>query len=160
MRRKFLAVLLLPLLAGPVLGRDLIWQKLDTLAGGDRALAEQTLYEEFGDDPEQWPDWIDPAALYVPVGNDRLLIVRRPVHAPCGQYSFAMLSPITPALSRDKLGDFCAGSLQVITVTGRAWPDFLVTEGRQQDASGDWQRFDQRLRWRDGQWWRIIAAEE
>jgi len=143
-------------LAVPALARDLVWQSLDSLLGGDRALAEQTLYEEFGDNPEQWPDWIDPEALYVPTGNDRLLIVRRPVHEPCGEFKFAVLSTITPALSRDKIGDFCAGDLKVIAVEGHDWPDFQLSEGKVQDADGVWQRFDQQLRWKDGQWWRIL----
>ena len=142
-------------LAVPASARDLVWQSLDSLLGGDRALAEQTLFEDFGDDPEQWPDWIDPEALYVPAGNDRLLIVRRPVHEPCGEYKFAVLSTITPALSRDKIGDFCAGELDVLAVPNRDWPDFYLTEGYQQDANGDWQRADLRLRWRDGQWWKM-----
>jgi hypothetical protein len=154
---KWLVLLLLPLLAGSVLGRDLIWQPLDSLAGGDRALAEQTLYEEFGDNPEQWPDWIDPAALYVPTAGDRLLIVRRPVHDLCGQYRFAILSPVTPDLTRTTLGDFCAGSVTVIPVEGREWPDLMLSEGRIPDEAGIWQRVDQRLRWRDGQWWRITV---
>jgi hypothetical protein len=144
------------LLATSVLARDLVWQGLDTLLGGDRALAEQTLYEEFGDNPELWPDWIDPEALYVPTRTDRLLIVRRPIRAACGQYMFAILSPITPQLSRDKMGDFCAGDLKVLDADGRDWPDLLLSEGKVQDSDGNWQRFDQQLRWKDGQWWRIL----
>jgi hypothetical protein len=145
------------LLALPAAARELSWQSLDSLGGGDRALAEQTLYAEFGDKPELWPDWIDPAALYVPVGRDRWLIVRRPVHASCGQYMFAILGTVTPALSRDKIGEFCAGDIQVVEADGRDWPDLLVREGRIPNQDGIWQRLDQRLRWKDGQWWRVLS---
>ena len=144
------------LLTTPVLARELVWQGLDTLLGGDRALAEQTLYQDFGDNPELWPDWIGPEALYVPTAHDRLLIVRRPVRSACGQYMFAVLSTITPQLSRDKIGDFCAGDLKVVEADGRDLPDLLFSEGRVQDAEGNWQRFDQQMRWKDGQWWRIL----
>lgn len=155
--RAILAFLLVFLCAGVAIARDLSWQSLDSLQGGDRELAEQTLYEMFGEDPAQWPDWIDPAALYVPTNHDRLLIVRRPVHAPCGQYRFTILSPVTTDLTRVTLGDFCAGALSVVAVEGRDWPDLLVEEGRLPDEDGVWQRLDQRLRYRDGQWWRIIT---
>ena len=153
--KRFSACLILLLLAGPLMARDLLWQSLDSLGGGDRQLAEQTMYELFGDNPDQWPDWIDPAALYVPVGRDYALIVKRPVHEPCGQYKFTILSPVNGAQSRDKIGDFCAGELDVLAVPNRDWPDFYVTQGYQQDANGDWQRADLRLRWRDGQWWKM-----
>jgi hypothetical protein len=155
--RRWGFIVLALLLADQAAAWDLSWQSLDSLQGGDRQLAEQTLYQEFGDKTELWPDWIDPAALYVPAGNDRLLIVRRPVHAPCGQYKFAILSPITPALSRDKIGEFCAGEVNVVDADGRDWPDLVVGEGRVQNQDGVWQRFNQRLRWKDGQWWRILS---
>jgi len=48
--------------------RILYWQGFDTLAEGDRDLAEAALTEEFGADTNQWPDWIDPMALYAPRG--------------------------------------------------------------------------------------------
>ena len=141
--------------------RDLTWQSFDTLNSGDRFYAEQTLYEMFGDRPDQWPDWIDPAALYAPTADgDRMLIVRRPVHEPCGQYRFAIFGKVTPDRRRDKLGDFCAGSVDVIAVPDRVLPDLLFKEGRQPDANGVWQRLDQRLRWRDGQWWRVLKTAE
>jgi hypothetical protein len=153
------ALALFLLAGGPAAARDLVWQSLDSLGGGDRVLAEQTLFEMWGDNPDFWPEWIDPAALYVPTDHDRLLIVRRPLHAPCGQYGFAIFSPLTPDRRREKLGDFCAGDLSVIPVAGRDWPDLLVAEGRMPDADGVWRRLDQRLRWHDGQWWRILKAE-
>jgi hypothetical protein len=147
--------------AGAVHARDLYWQPLDTLAAGDRSYAEQTLYDEFGDNPELWPDWIDPAALYAPTAEgDRLLIVRRPVHEPCGQYRFVVLSAVTPQLTRERLGEFCAGDVDVVKAEGHALPNLLVTEGYQQDADGVWRRKDQRLRWDKGQWWLIIKAAE
>jgi len=157
--KKFLCVVLLAA-ACSARARDLTWQSFDSLNPGDRTYAEQTLYDLFGDRPEQWPDWIDPAALYAPTADgDRLLIVRRPVHEPCGQYRFAIFSKVTPDRRRDKLGDFCAGEVDVIPVADRALPDLLFAEGRVPDADGVWQRLDQRLRWRDGQWWRILKAE-
>jgi hypothetical protein len=147
--------------AGAAQARDLYWQNLNTLNPGDRAYAEQTLYEEFGDNPEQWPDWIDPAALYAPTADgDRLVIVRRPVHEPCGQYRFTVLSTVTPARTREKWGDFCGGDMDVIKVTGRALPDLLLEEGREPDENGIYQRRDHRLRWQDGQWWWVTRAEE
>jgi len=158
--KKFLCVLLLAA-AGAAQAFTLYWQPLDTLEGGDRSYAEQTLYGEFGDNPDLWPDWIDAAGLYVPTANgDRLLIVRRPVHEPCGQYKFAVLSTVTPARTREVWGDFCAGSVDVIKVSGRALPDLLFAEGYQQDANGAWQRQDQHLRWDKGQWWRILKAAD
>ena len=137
--------------------KDLYWQDLDSLPLGDRQLAERTLYEMWGDNPAFWPDWIHPAALYVPTAGDRLLIVRRPLHAPCGQYGFAVFGPVTAERRRDQIGDFCAGQFAVLAVPGRDWPDLLVAEGREPDQAGQWHRKDQRLRWRDGQWWRISS---
>jgi hypothetical protein len=157
MRRRWLALLFL--LAGAAPARDLVWQSLDRLGAGDRALAEQTLYEMWGEDPDHWPEWIDPAALTVPAGNGQLLIVRRPLRAPCGQYGFAVFSPVTPDRRRDKLGDFCAGDLSVIAVPGRDLPDLLVAEGRMPGPDGVWHRLDQRLRWQDGKWWRVLKGE-
>lgn len=158
--KKFLCVLLLAA-AGAAESRDLTWQPLNTLGAGDRSYAEQTLYDEFGDNPELWPDWIDPAALFAPTADgDRMLIVRRPVHEPCGQYRFAILSTVTPARTREKWGDFCAGSVDVVKAEGHSLPDLSVTEGRQQDENGAWQRQDLRLRWQDGQWWRVLKAAD
>ena len=152
--KRFLFLLFLATAAS---AEDLQWQPLDQLGGGDRILAEQTLYEMFGDNPDWWPDWIDPAALYAPAKPTRMLVVRRPIHEPCGQYKFAIFSPVNADRQRDKLGDFCAGSIQVIPVSGRDQPDFLIEEGRIPDQEGIWQRLDQRVRWHDGQWWRVLS---
>ena len=158
--KKFLCVVLLAA-AGAAHASDLYWQPLNTLGPGDRSYAEQTLYDEFGDNPDLWPDWIDPAALYAPTADgDRLLIVRRPVHEPCGQYRFAILSTVTAARTREKLGEFCAGDLDIVKAPDHNLPDLLVTEGYLQDGNGDWQRKDQRLRWDKGQWWLIIKAAD
>jgi hypothetical protein len=147
--------------AGAAHARDLFWQPFDTLGAGDRSYAEQTLYDEFGDKPDLWPDWIDPAALYAPTADgDRMLIVRRPVHEPCGQYRFVVFGTVTPALTREKWGEFCAGSVEVVKVEGRSLPDLMVLEGRQQDENGLWQRQDLRLRWDKGQWWRVLKAAD
>jgi hypothetical protein len=89
-----------------------------------------------------------------------MLIVRRPVHEPCGQYRFAILGTVTPARTRETWGEFCAGSIAVITVEGRSLPDLLIAEGRQQDENGIWQRQDQRLRWQNGQWWKVLQAAD
>ena len=89
-----------------------------------------------------------------------MLIVRRPVHEPCGQYRFAVLGTVTPARTREQWGEFCAGSIQIIKVPGRDLPDLMVEEGRQQDENGDWQRKDLRLRWDKGQWWQVLKAAD
>lgn len=158
--KKLLCVVLLAA-AGAAQARDLYWQPLNTLGAGDRSYAEQTLYDEFGDNPDLWPDWIDPAALYAPTADgDRLLIVRRPVHEPCGQYRFAVLSTVTPQRTREKLGEFCAGDVDIVKAEDHSLPDLLVTEGSLQDANGDWQRKDQRLRWDKGQWWLIVKKAD
>lgn len=159
MKKLFCAVLLAA--AGIAQARDLAWQSLDTLNAGDRSYAEQTLYDQFGDNPELWPDWIDPAALYAPTADgDRMLVVRRPAHEPCGQYRFAILGTVTQARTREKWGEFCAGSVEVIKAEGHTLPDLLVSEGRQLDESGNWQRQDLRLRYADGQWWRVLKAAD
>lgn len=158
--KNFLCVVLLAA-AGAAQARDLYWQAFNTLNPGDRSYAERTLYEEFGDNPDLWPDWIDPAALYAPAADGgQLLIVRRPVHEPCGQYRFAILSTVTPQRTREKLGEFCAGDIDVIKTRDHDLPDLLVTEGYQQDANGQWQRQDLRLRWDKGQWWRVLQPAD
>jgi hypothetical protein len=154
--RKILPLVLFAFLV-PCAARDLYWQPLDSLLGGDRSLAEQTLTAMWGVDPQLWPDWIDPAALYVPTAQDRLLIVRQPMHAPCGQYRFTIFGPVTIERRRDNLGDFCAGKIGVVAAPGRDWPDLQVDEGRLPDPQGVWQRVDQRVRWHDGRWWRQLA---
>jgi hypothetical protein len=130
------------------------WQPLDSLGAGDGALAERPLTPMFGDDPQLWPDWLEPRAVLIPVADGQLLVVRWPLRAPCGEYGFTVFGPVTAELTRRRLGiDFCAGSLTVIPVAGRGWPDLLFAEGRQQDpASGDWQRRDQRVRWSTDRW--------
>jgi hypothetical protein len=140
----------------PALATELDWRSFDTLPAGERALAEQTVMPIFGDDPEQWPDWIDPAALFVPSRSGFLMIVRRPQHLPCGQYGFTIFGPVTPDGRRDLYGDFCGGSVGIIPVEGRDWPDIEILEGREQIAEDQWRRLDQRLRYQNGQWWRIL----
>lgn len=154
--KKRLCALLLIALAWTADARDLTWQRLDTLPDGDRARAEQTLTDMWGTDPDQWPDWIDPAALYVPTAQDWLLIVRRPLHAACGQYGFALFSVLSQDGQRQKTGDFCAGTLSVVAVSGRDWPDLLIAEGNFPNKDGEWHRLDLRLRWQNGQWLQVL----
>ena len=158
--KKFLCAAMLALAFGSAAqARILYWQGFDTLAEGDRELGEKAMAEEFGT-PEQWPDWVEPMALYAPTGHvDFVFIVRRPVHAECGQYEFTIYGTVTPDLRRDKWGEFCGGEVTPIRVPGRDLPDLLFEYGREQDANGVWQRNDRRLRWNEGQWWIIKAAE-
>ncbi len=156
--KKLLCVLTLALVSAQASARDLYWQAITTLDGGDVEYARQTLVEEFGADSDQWPDWIEPVGLYVPTQHDRLLVVRRPVHEPCGQYRYVVYGVVTPDLRRDRYGEFCGGDLQIIKARGRDWPDLQVNEGRFPDAEGNWQRNDQRLRYQDGQWLLVIST--
>ncbi len=159
MKTFFCVVVLAVAFCSAAQARILYWQGFDTLAEGDRDLAEAALTEEFGADPNQWPDWIDPLALYAPTGHvDFVFIVRRPVHEPCGQYKFTIYGTVTPDLRRDKWGEFCGGTITPIRVPGKDLPDLMLEETREQDANGIWQRADQRLRWTNGQWWRILGA--
>ncbi len=89
----------------------------------------------FGDDPELWPDWLDPRAVVISAGREgNLLVVREPYRALCGQYLFTVFGPVGGDGTRQRLGEgFCAGDLTVAPVKGAALPDLLFTEGRQQD---------------------------
>jgi len=160
--KKFLCVLVLAaVFASAAQARILYWQGFDTLAEGDRDLAEAALADEFGADPRQWPEWLtDADALYAPTGHvDFVFIVRRPVHEPCGQYRFTIYGTVTPDLRRDKWGEFCGGEVTPIRVPGRDLPDLYVEYGRQEDANGVWQRKDQRMRWDNGQWFIVLRPE-
>jgi hypothetical protein len=146
-------------MAGRAAAAEATWQSFDTLGGVDRALAEAALADMFGDDPELWPDWLDPGAVLIPAGNERsLLVVRQPYRAPCGPYLFIVFGPAGGAAGRERLGPgFCAGELLVSPVRGQSLPDLTFLEGRQQDpADGLWRRVDQRVRWSDTGWLRII----
>ena len=156
--KKSFCLVALALAASQASARDLYWQPIAALAGGDADYARQTLTGEFGDDPGQWPDWIDPVGLYVPTRRDRLLVVRRPAHEPCGQYRYVVYGTVTPDLRRDRLGEFCGGGLQVTMVPDLDWPDLQIDESRFSDADGNWRRKDQRLRYRDGQWWLVLGG--
>jgi len=160
--KKFLCVLVLAAaFASAAQARILYWQGFDTLAEGDRDLAEAALADEFGADPFRWPDWLtDADALYAPTGHvDFVFIVRRPVHEPCGQYKFTIYGTVTPDLRRDKWGEFCGGEVTPIRVPGRDLPDLYVEYGYQEDANGVWQRKDLRYRWDNGQWFIILRPE-
>ena len=158
--KKFLCVLVLAAaFASAAQARILYWQGFDTLAEGDRQLGELAMADEFGA-PSQWPDWVEPMALYAPTGHvDFVFIVRRPVNAECGQYEFTIYGTVTPDLRRDKWGEFCAGAVTPIRVPGRDLPDLSFEYAREQDANGVWQRSDRRLRWNEGQWWIIKGAD-
>jgi hypothetical protein len=82
--------------------------------------------------------------------------VQRPQHLPCGYYGFAIFGPVTAEGQRDKYGDFCGGKINIIAVPGRDWPDIEVLEGRVPTDDEQWQRLDQRLRYENGQWWRVL----
>ena len=156
--KKILCVLALALATSQVSARELFWQPIATLIGGDVDYADETLTEEFGTDQRQWPDWIDPAGLYVPTQRGQLLVVRRPVHEPCGQYRYVVFGSVTPDLKRDRYGEFCGGNLQLIKATGQLWPDFQINEGNFPDADGNWQRKDQRLRYANGEWRLVLSV--
>ena len=142
MRRLFLLLVLV--LAVPALAAEAVWLPFDSLPMGERRLAEATLAEMFGADPTLWPDWLEPRAALVPTGDGPLLVVRQPVHAPCGQYRFSVFAPVTGG-RRTRLGeDFCAGQLSVIPKPLADWPDLLFTEG--------WHSENRRVRWGHNQW--------
>lgn len=136
---------------------DAVWQNFSALAGGDRALAESALAEMFGDDPALWPDWLEPQAAQLPASGGAMLVVRQPVHAPCGQYRYSFFAPVSGG-RREKLGgDFCAGSLEVVPGPMQRLPDFWLREGWVEAAKSVWQRQDRRIRW-NGQEWRLMAS--
>jgi hypothetical protein len=155
----FLLVFALQFGAFAVCAAEAEWQAFDRLGSGDRVLAEATLAPMFGDDPDLWPDWLDPRAVLIPVGRDgSLLVVRQPYRMPCGQYLFTIFASPGPDGTRERLGSgFCAGDLAVAPVRGGGLPDLLFSEGYQQDASdGIWRRVDQRVRWNGTGWDQII----
>ncbi|PKU22256.1 hypothetical protein [Telmatospirillum siberiense] len=154
-----LLVLFLQTAATAVRAADAVWLSFDML-GGDRPLAEAALSDMFGEDPEFWPDWLDPRAVLLQAGgNQSLLVVREPYRQPCGQYLFIIFGPLTADGTRNRLGTgFCAGDMAVGPVRGRSFPDLLFSEGRQQNpADGQWQRLDQRVRWNGSGWIQITA---
>lgn len=161
-RRLFLLLLLAGLQMRGVLAADLTWAGLDGLQLGDRQLAETALADMFGEDPELWPDWIDPAGVLVPTANrdgGNFLVVREPYRMACGQYMFIIFAPVGSDGTRSRLGEgFCGGSLAVQPVKGLRLPDLLLSEGRQRDETTEdgWRRVDQRLRWTGKGWVRIL----
>ena len=80
-------------LAGVVQAAEAEWQPFDTLGPADRTLAEGALAVMFGEDPELWPDWLEPRAVLIAAGDETLLVVRQPYRAPCGQYLFSVFGP-------------------------------------------------------------------
>lgn len=133
---------------------DTVWQPIDGLAAADQSLATEALAPMFGDNPQLWPDWLDPRAVLIPLarGQGDLLVVREPLHAPCGEYGFIVFGPPQADGSRSRLGDyFCAGALQV--VPRQPLPDLVFSEGRVRDGDeGEWRRQDQRVRWSGSEW--------
>jgi hypothetical protein len=139
--------------------QDVYWQPFDALASGERALAEGALTDMFGDDPDLWPDWLDPRAVLLPLARgETMLVVREPYRMPCGQYLFTVFGTVSREGTRQQLGPgFCAGSLRVAAVRGRSLPDLLFDEGYQRNpADGPWRRVDQRVRWTGNEW--VLAA--
>ncbi len=138
---------------------DVSWESFDTLGGVDRALANAALADMFGEDPELWPDWLDPRAVLIPAGPEgALLVVREPYRQPCGQYLFTIFGPQGAEGARSRLGAaFCAGDLAVAPMRRQNLPDLLFSEGRQRDPTdGIWRRVDQRVRWTGTEWVQIV----
>lgn len=156
MGHRLISFLFLLFAAMPARAVDLDWRSFDLLPEGEKALAQSALFDMFGDNPEQWPDWIEPAALWVPIKGDFLLVARWPRREACGQFGYAIFGPVTAQGGRDKLGEFCAGSLDILRTDAQDWPDFDFREGRSSEDGVTWQRLDQILRYRDGQWWRVL----
>jgi hypothetical protein len=154
-----LLLLVLGLQTASAAAEDAQWQSFDSLGSVDHALADAALADMFGDDPELWPDWLDPRAVLIPAGREGfLLVVREPYRAPCGQFLFTVFGPASVEGARNRLGPgFCAGDLAVAPVRGQSWPDLLFSEGHQQDpADGLWHRLDQRVRWTGTEWVEIV----
>lgn len=161
---RWLAPLLIALTMAAAASRaaspDTEWLPFDQLNTYDRSLAEGALVGMFGDDPDLWPDWLDPRAVLIPAvrGGGTLLVVREPYRQPCGQYRFIIFGPPAGDGTRGQLGEgFCAGDLSVVPVSGHALPDLLFAEGRaHRSETDDWERQDQRVRWTGRDWVRII----
>ncbi len=135
------------------------WQPVASLAAGDRALAATVLGPMFGGRPDLWPDWLDPQAVMLPVGGGgSLLVVREPLHAPCGQFGFTFFGPVAEGGRRPQLGQmFCGGTLEVVPIAESALPDLRVTDGQERvDGSEGWRPLDLRSRWAVNQWLRIL----
>lgn len=159
--RRFVLLLLVFLLqtaATTVRAAEASWLTFDML-GGDRPLAEAALADMFGDDPELWPDWLDPRGVLLQAGGDKsLLVVREPYRQSCGEYLFIIFGPLGADGTRSRLGTgFCAGEMSYAQVRGLNFPDLLFSEGRQLNAAdGQWTRLDQRVRWTGSEWIQII----
>jgi hypothetical protein len=141
--------------AGPARADDALWQPFDRLSAGDLPLAQSALFEMFGDDPDLWPDWLDPRAVLIPYGSaDTLLIVREPYRQPCGQFRFVIFGTPGANGARTQLGDgFCAGELAIQPMGFWSMPDLIFTGGhRRAAAGGPWQSFEQRVRWTGQNW--------
>ncbi len=144
-----------------VCAADALWEPFASLGAADQALADAALADMFGEDPELWPDWLDPRAVLIAAGREgALLIVREPYRQACGQYFFTIFGPQGSNGGRNRLGDgFCAGSLAVLPIKGRSFPDLIFSEGRQKEPAddGQWLRVDQQVRWTGAGWARIIT---
>ncbi|MTJ81711.1 MAG: hypothetical protein F8N37_11930 [Telmatospirillum sp.] len=141
--------------SGPAAAAEAVWLPFDALSAGDRSIAEQALAGLFGEDPDLWPDWLDPRAIVITAGrSDTLLIVREPYRAPCGQFLFLIFGPPGTDGTRSRLGDgFCAGTLGIAPQRFQSMPDLIFSEGRRKDAAdGLWKRVDQRVRWTANGW--------
>lgn len=139
----------------PAVALEAVWKPLADLPLGDRQLAETALYDMWGDDPDLWPDWLDPMALRYPIGpNNNIVVVRQPVRQPCGEYGFTVLGPVTPQGKRGLLGGrFCGGTLAIVPALWGGLPDMVIEEGRVRDPDGAWRtQPPQRWRWTANGW--------
>jgi len=153
-RCLFAALALLGLLSSPVRAAESVWQDFDSLSPYDRGLAESALFERFGDNPEWWPDWLEPkATLVVGRGGRDYLVVREPMHLPCGQWGYTVFGTPDDKGERQKLGRrFCGGDL-FVAASGQRLPDLQIeAEGFSTDGL-TWTHETARWRWTDGQWW-------
>ena len=161
MIRRFAAVMLaLMLSAVPVMAQDESWADFDHLSPTDRALAEGALAERFGDNPELWPDWLEPVAVLIPVGRYRdVLIVREPMRLPCGSWGYTVFGPIPENGIRPPLGPrFCAGDLTIVP-QGRNLPDLQFdSQGFTSDLV-TWREEAARWRWSGTEWMRYSVMK-
>ena len=150
------ALLALTMTAVPAVAEQPQWRSFDSLVEVDRATAESALADNFGGDPSLWPDWLDPAAVRLPMNftPGTLLVVRQPLHAACGEFGFTVFGPRASDGSRRQWGGlFCAGRLEVVPAPWQRAPDLRFLDGRRRDpATGAWVVHDATWHWTGSDW--------